>query len=129
MIFGIGTDICDIRRVERIHTKFGARFVSKILSEREEKHMPATGRAAWLAKRFAAKEAFAKALGIGFSEGLVFRDFAVLNNTKGAPEAVLSDNARAKLPEEARVHVSLSDEKGYAMAFIVIEQDFNNQQE
>ena len=126
MIYGIGTDICDIRRVQRLYSRYGQRFVSKILSQREERHMPTAGRAAWLAKRFAAKEAFAKALGTGFSEGLMFQDFTVLNNSKGAPQAVLSDKIKQKLPESASVHISLSDEKGYALAFIVIEQHTNN---
>lgn len=125
MIYGIGTDICDISRIEKIYKKYGARFAAKILTEQELQHMPKMGKYAWLAKRFAAKEAFAKAVGTGFSGGLGFHDFAVLNNKKGAPEALCSECVQEKLPLGARVHVSLSDEKGYALAFIVIEQIIN----
>ena len=85
--------------------------------------MPEAKPEAWLAKRFAAKEAFAKAIGTGFAEGLTFPDIAVLNNSKGAPYFELSGQAQAKLPAGAEVFVSLSDEKGYAIAFVVIEQN------
>ena len=125
MIYGIGTDICDVQRVDKLYKKFGQRFAGKILSAEEKELLPVTGRAGWLAKRFAAKEAFAKALGTGFRDGLNLSDFGVLNNSKGAPEAFLTANAKQKLPTEAKVHISLSDEKGYAMAFVVIEHNFN----
>lgn len=123
MIVGIGTDICDINRVTRLYKKYGTRLVTKILTEKEERHLPTQERAAWLAKRFAAKEALSKAFGTGFSDGLTFKDFSILNNNKGAPEVVLSKNAQDKLPPECKIHISLSDEKAYALAFIVIEQN------
>ena len=105
MICGIGTDICDISRIQAVYAKFGVRFTAKVLSDHD------------------AKEAFAKACGTGFSDGLTFKDISILNNKKGAPEVVLSDKiARA----DRKVFVSLSDEKGYALAFVVIEQCTHN---
>ena len=124
MIYGIGTDICDIRRIDKIYKRFGTRFVTKILSEKEERHMPSAGLVPWLAKRFAAKEATAKAMGTGFSEGVTFKDVAIINDAKGRPEVFLSAKAKNTLPQGSRAFVSLSDEKGYAIAFVVIEQEF-----
>lgn len=123
MIYGIGTDICDIRRMEKACKRFGVRFATRILSLKEERHMPKLGRAAWLAKRFAGKEAMAKAMGTGFSEGLSLKDISVINNKKGAPEVVLSEKAQSRMPPGSRIFISLSDEKGYALAFVVIEQN------
>lgn len=122
MIFGIGTDLCDITRIERMLKQRGDVFIRKILTPKEEERASKPLKASWLAKRFAAKEAIVKAMGTGFVDGLWFSDVEVLNNAAGKPYVILSAKAQALLPQGAEVFLSLSDEKAYAMAFAVIEQ-------
>lgn len=125
MIYGIGTDICDIARIEKVYGRFQKRFIHKILTATEKENLPHTNPAPWLAKRFAAKEAIVKAMGTGFRGGVSFQDIEVLNNKKGAPKVHLSAHAQKFVPSKSHVFVSLSDEKGYALAFAVVEQVCN----
>lgn len=127
MILGIGTDLCDIRRIERTLARHGDRFVDRIFTpvERrlaEERANPA----ATYAKRFAAKEACAKALGTGFREGVFFRDLGVVNLPSGRPAMVLTGAALCRLqaivPDGFSSHIDLAitDEYPLAQAFVVI---------
>jgi holo-[acyl-carrier protein] synthase len=128
MILGIGTDLARIDRIEATLARFGARFTARVFTEEEcgtaERRKQAT---ATYAKRWAAKEACAKALGTGLRMGIAWRDMAVRNLHSGQPEMVLSgwaaDRLRAMTPAgyEAVVHVSLADDHPWAQAFVVIE--------
>ena len=122
MIYGVGVDSCDIRRIERLLNKFGARFTGRLLTPDEQQQRGAKPtQPAWLAKRFAAKEAVVKAMGTAFTDGLFLRDVRILKNAAGQPQVTLSARAQARLPAGANVHVSLSDEGPYAIAFAVVE--------
>jgi holo-[acyl-carrier protein] synthase len=116
MIVGIGTDIVDIRRVEKLIEKMGAEnFANKILSEAELVLAAQRGNsAAHLAKRFAAKEAIAKALGVGIGK-LGFKDIEISTDAKGAPRA------EVKGQQNLKVHLSLADEAPYAVAYAIVE--------
>lgn len=122
MIYGIGTDMCDVKRIEKLLEKRGDVFINKILSEEERAVAPQFVNANWLAKRFAAKEAVVKAMGTGFVDGLFFSDIKVFNDKAGRPYVELSERAQAMLPQPVNVFLSLSDEKTYAIAFAVLEQ-------
>jgi holo-[acyl-carrier protein] synthase len=128
MILGIGSDLCDIRRIERSLERFGDRFTHRIFTEGERsKSDRRAARAPSYARRFAAKEACAKALGTGLSRGVFWRDMEVVNLPSGKPTLRLTGGAletlRALTPEghEAVVHVSLTDDPPVAQAFVVIE--------
>jgi holo-[acyl-carrier protein] synthase len=127
MILGIGADLCDIRRIERTIARHGDRFVDRIFTP--EERCLAERRAdpaATYAKRFAAKEACAKALGTGFREGVFFRDFRVINLPSGRPTMELSGAALCRLnvivPAGFAAHIDLAitDEYPLAQAFVVI---------
>ncbi len=127
MIVGIGVDLCDSRRVEQSITRFGARFLDRIFTENEQAHANAAAKPALsFAKRFAAKEAVAKALGTGV-RGFFFVDIEVISGPLGKPEVLLHGGAqdvlRAKLHtgQRAHIHLSMSDEVPYATAYAVIE--------
>lgn len=128
MIIGIGSDLCDIRRIAAMLDRYGERFVQRVFTatERARSEGRAT-RAASYARRFAAKEACAKALGTGFNRGVFFRDMGVVNLPSGAPTMALSAGAAQRLAEltppghRAFVHVSLTDDEPMAQAFIIIE--------
>lgn len=127
MIVGIGVDLCDARRVEQSMTRFGARFLDRIFTENEQAHANAAAKPALsFAKRFAAKEAVAKALGTGV-RGFFFTDIEVISGHLGKPEVLLHGGAqdvlRGKLHtgQRAHIHLSLSDEVPYATAYAVIE--------
>jgi holo-[acyl-carrier protein] synthase len=128
MILGIGSDLCDIRRIERSLERFGDRFTHRIFTEGERARSDRrAARAQSYARRFAAKEACAKALGTGLSHGVFWRDMEVVNLPSGKPTLRLTggalDKLRAMTPEghEAIVHVSLTDDPPIAQAFVVIE--------
>ena len=128
MIVGIGSDLCDIRRIARSLERFGERFTHRVFTEGERaKSDRRAARAPSYARRFAAKEACAKALGTGLSHGVFWRDMEVVNLPGGRPTLRLTGGAlarlRAMLPEghEARVHVSLTDDPPLAQAFVIIE--------
>jgi len=122
VIFGIGTDLCEVRRIQTMLNKRGDVFTNKILTNAEHEKAPKPITPHWLAKRFAAKEAVAKAMGTGFRDGLWLSDIEIFNDVAGKPCVVLSSKAQAMLPQGAQVFLSLSDEKTYAIAFAVIEQ-------
>ena len=128
MILGIGTDLCNIERIEQSLQRFGERFVHRCFTETERRRAEArAGRAATYAKRFAAKEACAKALGTGISEGVAWRDMGVINLPTGKPTMALTGAAAARLAamvpagHEAVIHLAITDEHPMAQAFVVIE--------
>jgi holo-[acyl-carrier protein] synthase len=132
MIIGIGSDLCDIRRIENSIARFGERFTHRVftIGERGKSDRRAT-RAASYAKRFAAKEACSKALGTGLSRGVFWRDMEVINDVSGRPTMSLTKGALKRLqdmtPEgyTAFVHVTLTDDYPLAQAFVVIEARYN----
>ena len=128
MIIGIGSDLCDIRRIEKSLARFGERFIARCFTqvERDRSERKAT-RAASYAKRFAAKEACAKALGTGLRLGVYWRDMGVVNLRSGAPTLRLTGGAAARLAKltpagcEAVIHLTMTDEPPMAQAFVIIE--------
>ncbi len=124
MILGIGTDIVTLERVEAGLRRFGRLFAEKILAEDELSTLPAGERlVAYLAGRWAAKEACVKALGTGFAKGIGPKQIAVFNNAAGAPFLVLSGKALSLCHElgVTKMHVSVSHDKLSAVAFVVLE--------
>ena len=128
MIVGIGSDLCDIRRIEETLARYGARFVQRCFTEVEQKKSDRRAdRAGSYAKRFAAKEACAKALGTGLRSGVFWRDMGVVNLASGQPTLKLTGGAARLLASlipsghEARIHLTITDEHPMAQAFVVIE--------
>jgi holo-[acyl-carrier protein] synthase len=124
MIFGVGTDIIDISRVKHILDRNKNGFVKRVLSEHEQALFANKGdSASYCAKRFAAKEAFAKALGTGIGKTVSFHDLTIRNNENGKPYFIPSEKLRIHLMEKniKKAHLSLSDEKNNAVAFVVLE--------
>ena len=127
MILGIGTDLIDIRRIEQTIARHGERFINRIYTEAERARAERkANRIDTYAKRFAAKEACAKALGTGFRQGVFFRDMGVVNLPSGKPTLQLTGGALARLaaitPDgyEAQIDLALTDEYPLAQAFVVI---------
>ena len=125
MIIGIGTDIIDVRRIKNTFTKFGERFKKRCFSLGEIKRSDdKINSVNSYAKRYAAKEACAKALGTGLARGVFWKDIEVINNPEGKPFIVLHNRALSKLQnlssKDCNIEVSLSDEKNYAVANVVI---------
>lgn len=129
MIIGLGSDLCNIERIQNSLDRFGERFVQRVFTEIEQAkaaRRPLT-RAGTLAKRFAAKEAFSKAVGTGFKAGVFMKDIGVVNAPSGAPTLALAGGARARLDaitpvgHTAIVHLTLTDDHPWAQAFVVIE--------
>ena len=128
MIIGLGSDLSDIRRVQKSLDRFGERFTERCFTEIERKRSDRkTDRAASYAKRFAAKEACAKALGTGIRRGVFWRDMGVVNKPTGQPTMALTGGAlerlKAMTPEghTAVIHLTLTDDHPYAQAFVIIE--------
>ena len=128
MIIGLGSDICDARRIGEVLDRHGERFLNRIFTPVErEKADRRANRVQTYAKRFAAKEACAKALGTGFRGGVFWRDMGVVNLPNGKPTMHLTGGARARLEaitpagHEARIDVSLTDEGPTAQAIVIIE--------
>ena len=132
MIIGLGSDLIDIRRIEKTLEKQGDRFIKRLFTEIEQakserRAATANGRAASYAKRFAAKEACAKALGTGLKGGVHLKDMGVVNLRSGKPTMALTGGSAARLarltPEgmDVVIHLSLTDEHPYAQAFVIIE--------
>lgn len=128
MILGIGNDLTDIRRLEKSLERHGERFIARVFTDAERER--AEGRAqrvASYAKRFAAKEACAKALGCGISEGVFWRDMGVVNLPNGCPTMQLSGGAARRLAQltppghRAVIHLTITDEFPLAQAFVIIE--------
>lgn len=127
MILGIGSDIVDVRRIERTIARHGERFLARIFTEVERATAERRAqRAETYAKRFAAKEACAKALGTGFRAGVFFRDLGVVNLASGRPTMALTGGALARLTAitprgyVARIDVTITDEGPMAQAFVLI---------
>ena len=127
VIVGIGTDLVDIRRIERAIARHGDRFVNRIFTSTERNLAEQRAdRAATYAKRFAAKEACAKALGTGFRRGVFFRDMGVVNLPSGKPTLRLTGGALARLQAitppgaTAQIDLAITDEFPLAQAFVVI---------
>ena len=127
MILGLGNDIIDIRRVERTIERYGDRFLSRVFTDIERRKSDGrAGRAASYAKRFAAKEACAKALGTGFRQGVFWRDMGVVNLASGRPTLELTGGALQALAEltpeghEVRIDLTITDDFPMAQAIVII---------
>jgi holo-[acyl-carrier protein] synthase len=127
MIVGLGSDLVDIRRIEKVLTRHGERFIQRVFTPVEiAKAERRATRIETYAKRFAAKEACSKALGTGFRKGVFFRDMGVVNLPSGRPTMELTAGARERLEQilppghEARIDVSLTDEYPLAQAIVII---------
>ena len=128
MIIGLGSDICDVRRIEDVLARHGDRFVNRIFTPTEQAKAEGRARRAdTYAKRFAAKEACAKALGTGFRRGVFWRDMGVVNLSSGRPTMQLTGGALAQLKaitppgHTARIDVSLTDDGPIAQAIVIIQ--------
>ncbi|NMG39070.1 holo-ACP synthase [Chelativorans sp. ZYF759] len=128
MIVGLGSDLIDIRRIEKTLERYGERFVQRIFTDIEQqKSDRRRERAASYAKRFAAKEACSKALGTGLSRGVFWRDMGVVNLPGGKPTMALSGGAALRLSammpagHEAVIHLTITDDYPLAQAFVIIE--------
>src|SRR5690606_31646918 len=124
-----GSDLCNIERIQSSLDRFGTRFEQRVFTEVERAkaaRRPHT-RAGTFAKRFAAKEAFSKAVGTGFKRGVFLKDIGVVNAPSGAPTLALAGGAALRLAEllppghEARIHLTLTDDHPWAQAFVIIE--------
>jgi holo-[acyl-carrier protein] synthase len=129
VILAIGSDLCNIERIQNSLDRFGTRFENRVFTEAERAKAakrPYT-KAGTLAKRFAAKEAFSKAVGTGFKAGVFMKDIGVVNAPSGAPMLKLTGGAAARLAaitpagHEAKVHLTLTDDHPWAQAFVIIE--------
>ena len=129
MIIGLGSDLCNIERIQNSLDRFGDRFEQRVFTEVERakaNRRPFT-KAGTLAKRFAAKEAFSKAVGTGFNRGVFMKDIGVVNRPGGAPTLELTGGALAQLQtmlpdgHKAVIHVTLTDDHPWAQAFVILE--------
>ena len=129
MIIGLGSDLCNIERIQNSIDRFGERFENRVFTEIERakaRKRPYTI-AGTYAKRFAAKEAFSKAVGTGFKRGVFMKDIGVVNAPSGAPTLALEGGAAKRLAEltpdghEAVIHLTLTDDHPWAQAFVIIE--------
>ncbi len=127
MIIGLGNDMIDIRRIEKTLERYGERFIKRIFTETEQlKSDRRAARAASYAKRYAAKEACAKALGTGFRKSVYWRDLGVVNLPTGQPTMQLTGGAAKRLEEmtppghSARIHLTITDDFPYAQAIVII---------
>jgi holo-[acyl-carrier protein] synthase len=129
VIIGLGSDLCNIERIQNSLDRFGERFENRCFTETERakgNRRPFT-KAGTLAKRFAAKEAFSKAVGTGFKAGVFMKDIGVVNAPSGKPTLALTGGAKARLDamvpagHVAHIHITLTDDHPWAQAFVVIE--------
>jgi len=128
VIVGFGSDLTDIRRIDKALQRFGDRFIARVFTETEKlRSERRAGRVGSYAKRFAAKEACAKALGTGMRRGVFWKDMGVVNARSGQPTMILTGGAAQRLAElippghVANLHLSLTDEHPYAQAVVIIE--------
>jgi holo-[acyl-carrier protein] synthase len=128
MIVGIGSDLCNIERIQHSLDRFGDRFLERVFTDVEKakaQSRPLTG-AGTLAKRFAAKEAFAKAVGTGFKQGVFMKDIGVVNARSGAPTILPTGGAKARLDALAPeghaidIHLTMTDDHPWAQAFVIL---------
>jgi len=128
MIVGIGSDLCNIERIQASIDRFGTRFLNRVFTEVERAKAARRpfSAAGTLAKRFAAKEAFAKAVGTGFKRGVYMKDIGVVNLPSGAPTLHLTGGAKARLDALApaghsmAVHLTMTDDHPWAQAFVIL---------
>jgi holo-[acyl-carrier protein] synthase len=129
LILGLGSDLCNIERIQASLERFGERFEARVFTDAERARAdrrPFT-RAGTFAKRFAAKEAFSKAVGTGFKAGVFMRDIGVVNAPSGAPTLALTGGAKARVDaltppgHSVRIHLTLTDDHPWAQAFVIIE--------
>lgn len=129
MIIGLGSDLCNIDRIQNSLDRYGERFRQRVFTDIENAkaaRRPHT-QAGTYAKRFAAKEAFSKAVGTGFKRGVFMKDIGVINAPSGAPTLALTGGARARLDEltpaghSIIVHLTLTDDHPWAQAFVILE--------
>jgi holo-[acyl-carrier protein] synthase len=129
VIIGLGSDLCNIERIRNSLDRFGERFENRVFTDVERakaRRRPFTV-AGTYAKRFAAKEAFSKAVGTGFSRGVFMKDIGVVNAPSGAPTLALTGGAKARLDamiplgHRAAIHLTLTDDHPWAQAFVIIE--------
>jgi holo-[acyl-carrier protein] synthase len=129
VIIGLGSDLCNIERIANSLERFGERFTNRVFTETERakaERRPFT-RAGTYAKRFAAKEAFSKAVGTGFKRGVFMKDIGVVNLPSGQPTLALTGGAKERLDamippgHAARVHLTMTDDHPFAMAVVIIE--------
>ena len=126
MILGVGTDLVEIHRIEKALARYGERFAQRVLVEQElEQFRRQKKPATWLAKRFAAKEAFSKAMGTGIHFPVNWHNVSVANARSGKPQLCFSEPLAALMAQRGirHAHVSLTDEISLAFAFVVIEGD------
>ncbi len=129
MIIGLGSDLCNIERIENSLTRFGERFIIRVFTdvERAKAEKRPFTKAGTYAKRFAAKEAFSKAVGTGFKHGVFMKDIGVVNAPSGAPTLHLTGGAKQRLDAitppgyTAIVHLTMTDDHPWAQAFVIIE--------
>jgi holo-[acyl-carrier protein] synthase len=125
---GLGSDLCNIERIQASLDRFGDKFIERVFTdiERAKAERRVMTRAGTYAKRFAAKEAFSKAIGTGFNQGVFLKDIGVVNLPSGAPTLALTGGAKAKLdamtpPGHAvDIHVTLTDDHPWAQAFVIL---------
>jgi holo-[acyl-carrier protein] synthase len=129
VIIGLGSDLCNIERIQNSLNRFGERFTNRVFTDVENAkaaRRPHT-QAGTYAKRFAAKEAYSKAVGTGFKRGVFMKDIGVVNATSGAPTLALTGGAAARLAEltpaghMVSIHLTLTDDHPWAQAFVIIE--------
>ena len=128
MIIGIGSDLCNIERIQASLDRFGEKFEARVFTdiERAKAERRTLTRAGTYAKRFAAKEAFSKAVGTGFKRGVFMKDIGVVNQASGAPTLALTGGAKQRLDEltpeghAAEIHLTMTDDHPFAQAFVVI---------
>jgi holo-[acyl-carrier protein] synthase len=129
VIIGMGSDLCNIERIGNSLARYGERFENRVFTEIEiaKARRRLYTIAGTYAKRFAAKEAFSKAVGTGFKRGVFMKDIGVVNGPSGAPTLMLTGGAALRLEEitpkghEARIHLTLTDDHPWAQAFVIIE--------
>jgi holo-[acyl-carrier protein] synthase len=129
VIIGFGSDLCNIERIQNSLDRFGERFIARVFTETERakaERRPFT-KAGTYAKRFAAKEAFSKAVGTGFRRGVFMKDIGVVNLPSGQPTLALTGGAKERLDalvpagHRAHIHLSMTDDHPFAMAVVIIE--------
>ena len=129
MIIGLGSDLCNIERIQASLDRFGERFENRVFTdiERAKGNRRPFTKAGTLAKRFAAKEAFSKAVGTGFKRGVFMKDIGVVNLPSGAPTLQLTGGAKARLDALAPdghaidIHLTMTDDHPWAQAFVILE--------
>ena len=128
MIVGLGSDLCNIQRIEKSLERWGEKFLKRVFTEVEQAKAAARPhtRAGTLAKRFAAKEAFSKAVGTGFKRGVHMKDIGVVNLPSGAPTLRVTGGASARLDALAPeghaidIHLTMTDDHPWAQAFVIL---------